>query len=60
MTEWTKPPQLGEQWVVLSGDNIRRFAQDGRLRITEQGAVRIIERRDVTWTTEPIISNPWH
>ena len=59
MTTWTKPPQIADQWVVLSGDNIRRFTQDGRLRITEQGGVRILERRDVSWTTEPTISNPW-
>jgi len=59
MTTWTKPFPIADQWVVLSGDNIRRFTQDGRLRVTEQGAVRILERRDVSWTTEPTISNPW-
>ena len=59
MTEWTKPFPFGDTWLVVRSDNTRRITQDVRRRLTEQGAVRILERREVKWTNEPAPSNPW-
>lgn len=60
MTDWTKPYPSADTWLIVRSNNVRRITEDGRHRITEQDAVRIIERFDTKWTNEPTPPNPWH
>jgi len=56
---WTRPPPPFGRWIIDTGHAIR-IAEDGRIRITEDGRnVRIIERYEVRWNIEPRPIDPW-
>jgi hypothetical protein len=59
MTAWTTeyPPYQG--WTPqLTGDTVR-ITEDGRVRIIEQLAVRIVFRFTLAWTPEIPTFSPW-
>ena len=58
---WTTEPSTFTTWGLdRSGlGEVQRLTEDGRLRVTEQTIVRIIERFPVTWNIESNSINPW-
>ena len=62
---WTPEPRTYESWSIERAGSTRRITEDGpapsqaRLRITQQGNIRIIERFPFTWDVEGGSTDPW-
>jgi hypothetical protein len=56
---WTPAAPPSAAWDVGSITSIRRITQDGRLRVTEQSVIRIIERFGSTWSFDPPPHGTW-
>jgi len=55
---WTPEPRSFASWSVEHGST-RRITQDGRIRVTEQGIIRIIERFATSWANEGRSFSSW-
>jgi hypothetical protein len=57
---WTPEPHANTNWTVRQSGSVRRISELGRRRITEAGAIRIIDRFELHWTTTNTPPNSWH
>jgi len=59
MTQWIPTPSPSQRWLIDRGRTIRISEEPRRVRVTEDGRIRIIERFRASWLRESEPFDTW-